>query len=752
MFNRPTSPWTDGSSHSQAEWDLDGNPQLRMTMLGLAMVLPLFVVGLRAAQLQLNLQESFADAFAITVESVEEIPARTGRIVSADGIVLADDAQSYDIAVFYPAIPSPLDREWVKKKAKPRLHKKDQKDREKQLAEEQKFVEEIEAFWVRLSNLVERPLDEINESRNRVQTRIERIKQSVASRYRERVAVSSPLSVADTANGDWTWNSAWQRIRDQVGEVAERSREPRLIKEEEEYHTIVADVGADVRDEIEAHPQRYPFTRIVVHSRRIYPRRELAAHLIGHRKPLDQEAFEARKANFPNGDPQDYRVGDPCGITGLEKQYDTLLKGIRGKRIIKKNRRMEIVEMVEDREPVHGRDLILTFDYAVQLEAERILQDALLRVTSSGSADAESTQKTYGEATCPQGGAIVAIDVDTGAIIAAASAPLFDLNLLVAPDQERWNDVMSDPRKPMFSRVNRMKLPPGSVFKVISAVATIESGAIPPDATIHCQGYLDSQKPNAHRCLVYLHNGVGHGNVSLADALCRSCNVYFYMAARRMGPQPIIEWSKEFGIGQPTGIDLPSEDPGRLPSPDSQKSWKPGDTLGMAIGQANLEVTPLQMARVMAAVANGGRLVTPRLASRSDAVIESDSFDQSTAPSESSSIRGLSPHTLDFIRHGLEMVVNDPHGTGYKTVRTKEISIAGKTGTAQTAGGVDHAWFAGYAPADHPRVAFVVVLEHGGSGGKAAGPVAREFVQMLVEQGRIEKAKQIARDDSHDNR
>lgn len=751
MLNRPTSPWADESSGTQAVWDQDRNPQLRMTVLCVAMVLPLFVVGLRAAQLQLNLQDRFADAFSVTTETVEEIPARTGRIISADGIVLADDAQSYDVAVYFPAIANPGDQDWIKKKAKLRLNKKDQKDNQRVADEELKVAQEIDEFWKRLAQLVGRTDNEIGESRERVQSRVEKIKQSVVRRYRERHADSGSQKTVDSVSDGWTWQFAWERLRQQIGEVAERSREPRTIAEEEDYHTIVSGVSADVRDEIEAHPKRYPFTRIIAHSRRVYPRGELAAHLIGHRKPLSQEELETRRANFPDGDPQEYRVGDPCGMTGLEKQYDSLLKGVRGKRILKKNRRMEIVETIEVREPGHGRDLILTFDCEVQREAERILQEALLRVTASGSADVESSQKMYGAATCPQGGAIVAIDVETGAVVAAASAPQFDLNLLVSPDATRWNDIMADPRKPMFSRVDRMKLPPGSVFKVISAVATIESGVIAPDAAIQCHGHLDPGKPNAHRCLVFLHSGVGHGSVNLADALCRSCNVYFYQAARRMGPRPLIEWASEFGIGQQTGIDLPSEEPGRLPSPETQNSWKVGDTLGISIGQASLEVTPLQMARVMAAIANGGRLVTPRLASRSGPVLDSDSCEQTIA-GESREVRGLSPHTLDFIRQGLAMVVNDSHGTGYRTVRTKEISIAGKTGTAQTAGGVDHAWFAGYAPAEHPRIAFVVVLEHGGSGGKAAGPVARDFIQMLLEKGRIEKTKQLARDDSRERR
>ena len=162
-----------------------------------------------------------------------------------------------------------------------------------------------------------------------------------------------------------------------------------------------------------------------------------------------------------------------------------------------------------------------------------------------------------------------------------------------------------------------MKLPPGSVFKVISAVAAIESGAMPPDVPFPCLGYLDSPEKR-HRCYTFLHQHAGHGDVTLVDALCRSCNVYFFTAARRMGPETLVEWARQFGIGQPTGLDLPSEEAGRLPAPDTQRTpWKPGDTLDLAIGQSKLEVTPMQMARVIAAVANNGYLVTPHLAANS---------------------------------------------------------------------------------------------------------------------------------------
>jgi penicillin-binding protein 2 len=293
-----------------------------------------------------------------------------------------------------------------------------------------------------------------------------------------------------------------------------------------------------------------------------------------------------------------------------------------------------------------------------------------------------------------------------------------------------------------------MALPPGSVFKVLSAVALLESRRIDPDVRYDCRGYLD--KPDRLRCLVFTQQGVGHGLVDLGDALSRSCNVYFFHAAGVMGPQPIVEWARRFGIGRPTGVDLPFEHSGNLPEPDATASgdgrkssgaaWHIADTRALAIGQSSLTVTPLQIARVMAAIANGGYLVTPFVARKAGPQLADDESDLSF--SRRQPIPGLSEGTLARIRAALVNVVARPTGTGYKTVRAKEIAIAGKTGTAQvSAGQADHAWFAGYAPADKPRIAFAVVLEHAGSGGKAAGPVARQLVEAFLADGVLEPAR-----------
>jgi penicillin-binding protein 2 len=757
MINRPLSALGSDTVSDSAEWNADRNPQVRLIVLWLTILLPTAAIAGRMAHLQLSLRDDLAAAFSQNMESLEEIPARDGRILAADGSVLAGDTESYDVAVYYPAIQTPPDDAWIKEKARPRLRKSDYKNKDKLAAEKQKVIEENEFLWQRLADLSGRPLNELTDARQRVQARVERIKADVQRRYRERHASSSSTAHADDAATE-VWPAFWGHLGKLFAEPAEERRGPRSIREEEDYHTVITNVDEETKKEIEGHPALYPYTRIVVQSRRTYPKGELASHIIGFRKPISEEGLQTRRVAFPEGDPLEYHLGDPCGMSGLELQYDSQLRGVRGKVAIVRNRRREIIETRVVRQPRHGRDLVLALDADVQQEAERLLDQAMQKVTRAGTIDLESTLGKFPEVTCPQGGCIVAIDVHTGAVLAAAAAPRFDLNLMVAPDSTDWEAVMSDPRSPFLSRTTQMALPPGSVFKIISAVASIESGKMPPDTSFYCQGYLDS--PRSHRCLTYRHQHVGHSDVKLTDALCRSCNVYFYTAARRMGPQTLVDWARKFGIGLPTGIDLPSESAGHLPSPDApnepgngRPKWRKGDTLDLAIGQSSLTVTPFQMVRAVAAVANGGNLIVPRLAADSGPAIldESGSMRRSQFGPDSHPIEGLHSRTLDYVREGMEMVVYHPRGTGYKTVRMKEVTIAGKTGTAET-NGVDHAWFAGYVPADRPRIAFIVVLQNGGGGGTAAGPVAHDFVKTLVDMGLVSKTAELAGDEPSQRR
>ena len=311
---------------------------------------------------------------------------------------------------------------------------------------------------------------------------------------------------------------------------------------------------------------------------------------------------------------------------------------------------------------------------------------------------------------------------------------------------------MSDRATPLFDRTSRMAIPPGSTFKTLTAVALLESGTIGPQTPFSCQGYL--HQPDRQRCEIYVRQGIGHGEVTLADALAQSCNVFFFHFAESMGPRPLIDWAGRFGFGQPTGVDLPGEAAGVLPCPELLRgrrsfpagvqgheqtfpettsvpvAWRTSDTQSMAVGQGSLTATPLQVVRMMAAIANGGRLVTPHVAKEGSGIRGQGSG------KEGRDIASLSPHTLEAIREGLRRVVADPKGTAHATVYIESLPIAGKTGTAETGGDqASHAWFAGYAPAGEPKVAFVVVLEHAGDAATAAGPVAKRLVLRMEQLG-----------------
>ena len=750
MWNRLATAWQKDGSRQASGWDADRTPGLRLVLLWLGMIVPLFAVAARMMQLQVGLREDFANGFEQTYEVREEIPARDGRILAADGSVLAGEVERYDLQVHYRLVQEPADSRWLHGEALKRLSRLERRDKKLVEAEEQRVLSRRDELWNSLAMLTDRDAAQMVSARQVVQQRVAQIKQAVI-RFREQrdEGQADAVLLASLASGGG-WQVVWDRVRKELMEPPSRPIHSGPIAEEEGYHTIATDVDADTKAEIEAHPERYPGARIAVQRRRTYPQGELAAHLIGSRTPLTPEEDTVRREKHPQGDPLDYRAGDRIGRSGLELQYDAHLHGVRGERRLVKNRRGEVVSSEVLREPQHGRDLVLTLDADVQRRAERLLDQALETVTLAGVTDDESHQGKASEATCPQGGCLVAIDVHTGAILAAAAAPRFDLNLLVTSDQGRWRDLLADPRKPLFPRATQMALAPGSVFKVITAVAAVESGKVQPEIPIYCQGYLD--RPDQHRCLTYRHYKLGHGEMRLADALCRSCNVYFFTAGRRMGPQTLVDWAGRFGIGQPTGIDLPSEAVGRLPSPaetnDGQRRrWHPGDTLGLAIGQSELLVTPMQMARAMAAIANEGQLVTPHLAGEAGPATLDDSqtFRPVFAHPEAEPIAELHRETLAAVREGLTMVVHDPRGTAFKTVKLKDVTIAGKTGTAET-NGADHAWFAGYVPAERPRIAFVVVLEHGGSGGKSAGPVARQFVSSLLELGLVTPTADLVRE------
>ncbi len=743
MLNRLTNVLAhSASSASDGRFETDAQPGFRLIVLAGGILLPLIAIGVRVAYLQTATAEQFAKPFEQTFVSYESVPSRDGRLLSADGRVLATDRRQFTVQVHYRWLEEPADPAWLRAQALSRLSRKDRRDSNLIAQKQREILAQREAMWDRLSQLSGTSLPELTKKRSQIQHRVEGIVKLVEEKRRQKFPIASkPVLKLDS------WRSAWDKFSQSVTTPPERQyRDPVIIKEEQDYHPLLTGIRLAAVAEIESHPAHYPGLKIETLSWRDYPQDRLAAHLVGVRKPLTAEDAEKRKARFAGPDPLGYEVGDRLGRMGLEQMYDHHLHGLRGKRKIVRNRRGEIVQTELLREPRGGRDLVLTINANLQERLEQLLDQTL----AAGLEDATKPKSA--------GASLVVMDIRTGAVVAAVSAPRFSLQDFLHPTPEEWQAMTADPRRPFFHRAVNMAVAPGSIFKPVTAVALLESGKFDPDESRYCQGFLD--RPDQHRCFTYRHFGVGHGDLTLSHAICRSCNVYFFQGARKIGPHFLVHWAQRFGIGRETGIDLPGEQAGNLPKPpmarrsddnsrvqpvgfsaqdSDRKPWYPGDTLGLAIGQSRLTVTPLQMVRMMAAIANDGYLLSPHLVQGFGPSLEHDK-DAARAISipEPQPIPGLTEGTLARIREGLEMVVAHPKGTGYKTVRMPNVKIAGKTGTAEVGGTrPDHAWFAGYVPADRPKFAFAIILEHAGSGGKNAGPIAKQTVETLLDLGLI---------------
>ncbi|MBN2475467.1 MAG: hypothetical protein JXB62_12725 [Pirellulales bacterium] len=665
---------------------VDPRRRLRLCLAGFLVLL--LVVFSRLVQLEVTQGSAFRAKATEPLKRERSLPGVRGRILAHDGTVLACDREIPALAVMYRYLQQPPDPRWLRTMVRRRLSSAQRKDPERVAAEEDRLRQQRNDLAQRLARLCGLSADEWARRAARVQSRVERIAQSVRRRRR------ADLTVA----------------------------------EELDYHVMVENVPLAVVAEIEGLREQYPGVKILTRSRRAYPSGSLAAHVLGHLGPVAGDRLDQPEA--------DYDADELVGKTGLERQYESLLRGRRGVVVELTDHGGRILSTYHRLEPGAGRDLVLTLSPPLQRAAESLLEAAVQR---------RALRRPDDE---PAGGAVVVIDVHSGAVRAAASAPRFDPNVFVSGKAEDRAALLGDEAHPLFDRAVRMAIPPGSVFKVVSAVALLEAAAVDPDEPFFCQGYL--HQPDRQRCAIYRRTGTGHGEVTLSDALAQSCNVYFFHHVDALGPEPLAGWASRFGFGRTTGVDLPSEADGNLPQPATIQQtaghrWRPGDTQSLAVGQGGLTATPLQVVRMMAAIANGGRLVTPHLVSglalpqrAEDAATAEDDADDPIRIAPPRPIPDLGGETIEAIRQGLLRVVCDPQGTAHATVYLEGVSVAGKTGTAETGGGRgDHAWFAGYVPAEKPRWAMVVALEHAGDAATAAGPVAKRLVLHMQQLGML---------------
>ncbi len=343
-------------------------------------------------------------------------------------------------------------------------------------------------------------------------------------------------------------------------------------------------------------------------------------------------------------------------------------------------------------------------------------------------------------------GAAVALDPFSGEVLAMVSSPAFNQNDFVdGMSTTQWRSLIENPYRPLENKAIQGEYPPASVYKIVTAIAALEEAVIDPKETINCPGYYKYGR-RIFRCWARQ----GHGPMNMVDALTRSCDVYFYQVGEKVGVERLAWYAKACGLGRPTGIDLFSEDDGIVPTKEWKQKrlgqpWVSGETLNVAIGQGYNLVTPIQMAVLIAAVANGGQVKQPLILKRVETVEGEQTYH---ARPETRGQLPASEPTLAILRQGLWQVVNDGHGTARWAVRSRIVDISGKTGTAQVVASppdsVDgdeiaealkpHAWFVAYAPSDAPRIAVAVLVEHGEHGSSGAGPVAKGVIEAYFKE------------------
>src|SRR6185369_10507614 len=336
----------------------------------------------------------------------------------------------FGLKVHYRWLEDPVDPFWLKQQALSRLDRASRRKPDSVQVEKDKLLAEREGLWKSLVVVTRMDPAEIIRRRKEIQDRVERIAAAAEEKRSERMSAREEafqtIEAPETHEASW-WDEAWQTLVTTLTTPPIREpTEPLVVQEQLDYHLVFPEVSREIATEVEAHPKRYPGLRVDLSTRRVYPQGPLAAHVIGYRLPLDADAIQKRHEQFPKGDPLDYRVGDRAGMAGLERYYERMLRGLRGERKLVFNRRGELVHTEVTRQPRDGSDLELTLIIPLQREAEHLLDVALRTETSDEAIERAGL--------IPQGGSIVALDVRTGAILAAASGPSFDPRMYVEHD------------------------------------------------------------------------------------------------------------------------------------------------------------------------------------------------------------------------------------------------------------------------------------------------------------------------------
>ncbi len=464
---------------------------------------------------------------------------------------------------------------------------------------------------------------------------------------------------------------------------------------------------------VEENNRLLPGVHLKVEPLRDYVHKDLAAHVLGYLGEVTKSGLEGKGKKA-------YSPGDLIGKKGMELLFEDQLRGQKGYKEVEVDvagRELETLRMLP---PQSGNNLTLTLDIRLQRLAESLMT---------------GTEEE------PKRGSVVLMKVQTGEVLAMVSQPAFDPNRFASGiSRSDWRSLALNKNHPLQNRAIDGQYPPGSTFKVVTALAGLEEKVVTPETKIYCPGSFRLGR-GFYRCW----KRGGHGHVDLHDALVQSCDVYFYTVGHRLGIDTLAKYARKMGLGNLTGIFLTGEKPGLVPTSQwklkaRKEPWQPGETISVSIGQGFNLVTPVQQARLIATVANGGMVLRPYLI-------------QKVTDNQGRTLKENLPQILyrmdanknyfEKIREGLLGVVNEPRGTG-RRARLKNVQVAGKTGTAQVVRMKafesegekeeipyefrDHAWFFAFAPYEEPEVAVAVIVEHGGHGGAAAAPIAKELL------------------------
>lgn len=475
---------------------------------------------------------------------------------------------------------------------------------------------------------------------------------------------------------------------------------------------IAADVNQQIVTRIEERRGELPGVMIEIQPVRNYMYKELGAHVFGYVSEINDAELEKRKS-------QGYKTGDIIGKFGLEKVYDSALRGVDGGGQVEVDVTGRPSKILGKRDPVPGQQLILTIDYRIQRAAEEALDSQLAYLQAR-------TEFRNAKAA-----AAVAVNPQTGEILAMVSRPTFNPNAFAGGiSVKEWNQLNTNPFNPMDNKAISGEYPPGSTFKIVTGAAALELQKVAPQEKIFDSGkHWLIDKGNAE--------GEALGWIDFREALAKSDNVYFYEMGNRLGIDQLEQFARKFGLGAVTGINLPEEMDGLVASKKYKErvygeEWYLSETFDAAIGQGFQLTTPLQVASVMSQIANGGIRYRPYLVSKIVSGINNDPVNN-FGPEELGRIQ-LTESNLKLIQEALREVAMDG-GTAGSLFKDFPVSIAGKTGTSENPHGKDHGWFVAYAPFDAPRIVVVVIVEQGGFGASSAAPVAKKILEAAFNIG-----------------